>query len=327
MNAENHHIEHAATGSTVEQADARGRAGDAALRFAPPWVVERIAKIREERGLDREVENRAVVEHASETRETAAVTRSLAHAPAHIVRSVNVARRRRGLPEIAARRPEPTGGPGVWVVDKRTGRLVPATAARTIGTTSRPPARATPRATPGRVVERVLILPCPSFSDAPSRNLGTTLPETVSPTAFGTAAALNADQNIDLRLGHRGPRLAIVGGGLRFHGTQHGIIAEWIIDPKAPMAAEARQALRRGAASVAMLEMQTRTYRLPWPTTCIVAARLHHVALMPDGERPAYEASVAMRFEGSRLGDDRELREQIDAVIREARFRARKARS
>jgi hypothetical protein len=34
-----------------------------------------------------------------------------------------------------------------------------------------------------------------------------------------------------------------------------------------------------------------------------------------------------MRFEGSRLGDDRELREQIDAVIREARFRARKARS
>jgi hypothetical protein len=322
----NDQIEHAATGSTVEQADARGRAGDAALRHAPEWVRARLAQIREERGLDHEVETRGIVETAAETRETAAVTRSLAHAPAHILRSVNAARRRRGLPEIAARRPEPTG-PGVWVVDKRTGRLVPATAARTIGTTSRPPATATPRAVPGRVVERVLIMPCPSFSDAPSRNLGTTLPETVSPTAFGTAAALNADQNIDLRLGHRGPRLAIVGGGLRFHGTQHGIIAEWIIDPKAPMAHEARQALRRGAASVAMLEMQTRTYRLPWPTTCIVAARLHHVALMPDGERPAYEASVAMRFEGSRPGDDRELREQIDAVIREARFRNSRSKS
>jgi hypothetical protein len=58
----------------------------------------------------------------------------------------------------------------------------------------------------------------------------------------------------------------------------------------------------------------------------VVAARLHHVSILPDGERPAYEASVAMRFEGSRPGDDRQLREQIDAVIREAKFRNARSR-
>jgi len=319
---DNNQIEYAAAGSPIQRADATSNPASAALRNAPQWVRDRLAEIREERGLDHAVETRGMVEHASETRETAAVTRSLAHAPAHILRSVNVARRRRGLAEIAAPRLEPTG-PGVWVVDKRTGRLVAATKA-TVPTTSfsMSPARpSTPRATQGRVVERVLILACPSFTSAPARNLRTTLPETVSPTAFGTAAALNADRSIDLRLGHRGPRLAIVGGGLRFHDSPVGVIAEWIIDGKAPMAREAREALKRGTASVAMLDIQARTYRLPWPTTCVIAARLHHVSILPDGERPAYEASVAMRFEGSRPGDDRQLREQIDAVIREAKFR------
>ena len=324
---DNNQIEYAAAGSPIERADSTSNPASAALRNAPQWVRDRLAEIREERGLDHAVETRGIVETAAETREVAAVTRSLAHAPLHIVRSVNLARRRRGLPEIASPRSEPTG-PGVWITDKRTGRLVAVTTA-TIPTTSssRSPARpATPRATQGRVVERVLILACPSFSSAPARNLRTTLPETVSPTAFGTAAALNADRNIDLRLGHRGPRLAIVGGGLRFHDSPVGVIAEWIIDGKSPMAAEARQALKRGTASVAMLDMQTRTFRLPWPTTCVVAARLHHVSILPDGERPAYEASVAMRFEGSRPGDDRQLREQIGAVIREAKFRNARSR-
>jgi len=324
---DNNQIEYAAAGSPIERADSTSNPASAALRNAPQWVRDRLAEIREERGLDHAVETRGIVETAAETREVAAVTRSLAHAPLHIVRSVNLARRRRGLPEIASPRSEPTG-PGVWITDKRTGRLVAVTTA-TIPTTSssRSPARpATPRATQGRVVERVLILACPSFSSAPARNLRTTLPETVSPAAFGTAAELNADRNIDLRLGHRGPRLAIVGGGLRFHDSPVGVIAEWIIDGKSPMAAEARQALKRGTASVAMLDMQTRTFRLPWPTTCVVAARLHHVSILPDGERPAYEASVAMRFEGSRPGDDRQLREQIGAVIREAKFRNARSR-
>ena len=328
MNTHNHEIEFAADGSPVEHADNRGRAGDAALRHAPQWVRDRLARIREERGHDHQVETRSVVEHASEDRATAAVTRSLAHAPAHIRRSVNLARRRRGLPEIASPRSEPTGpGCGVWITDKRTGRLVAVTTA-TIPTTSssRSPARpATPRATP-RTIERVVILPCPSFSDAPSQNLRTALPETIAPLAFGTAADLNSDGSWDLRLGHHGARLALPSRALRAHDTPHGIAIEWEFDPRMPMSREARQALRRGAVSVAMTEMETRTIRLPRLTTLVTRARLRHVALLVDGDRAAYQAATAMIFTGSRAGDAGQLREQIDAVIRESKYRNERSR-
>ena len=325
MTTHDHQIEHAATGSTVEQADARGHAGDAALRFAPPWVVERIAKIREERGLAREVENRAVVETAAEDRATAAVTRSLAFAPPHIRARVNEVRRRRGLTEIAAPRPEPTG-PGVWSRDRKTGRIVPVTSS-----TSRSPARpATPRATPrpvARTIERVVIVPAPSFSDADPRNIGSMFAETIAPDAFGTAADLNCDSSWDLRLGHHGPRLALPGPALRVHDTAHGIALEWEFDPTAPMAPEARQALRRGAVSVAMTDMTTRTIRLPALVNLVTRARLRHVALLVENERPCYPAATAIIFPGSRAGDARQFREQLDAVIREARFRNSRSKS
>jgi hypothetical protein len=315
----NHEIEFAADGSPVEHADNRGRAGDAALRHAPEWVRDRLARIREERGHDHQVETRSVVEHASEDRATAAVTRSLAHAPAHIRRSVNLARRRRGLPEIASPRSEPTG-PGVWVVDRKTGRLVPASAARTIGS-SRSPARATPT----KVVERVLILPCPSFTDAPARNLGAMLPETISPRAFGAAADLNREKSFDLRLGHFGARLAIAGQALRAHDTPHGLVVEWIVDPRMPMAREAREAIKSGCGvSVALKTHESRTMRLPWPTTTVTRATLLHVALL-DEDRPAYPAACAMSFPGSRVGNDDELRRQIDKVVAESRFRWRRS--
>jgi len=317
---DNNQIEYAADGSPVEHADNRGRAGDAALRHAPEWVRDRLARIREERGLDHQVETRSVVEHASEDRATAAVTRSLAHAPAHIRRSVNVARRRRGLAEIAAPRPEPTG-PGVWVVDRKTGRLVPAAAARTIGTTSRSPTRKTPT----RVVERVLILPCPSFTDAPGRNIGATLPETISPRAFGAAADLNREKSFTLQFGHHGPKLAYAGEALRAHDTPRGLVIEWILDGRMPMAREARQAIKAGCGvSVALKVHESRTMRLPFPTTTVTRATLYHVALL-DEDRPAYPAACAMSFPGSRVGDADELRKQIDKVVAESRFRWRRS--
>jgi hypothetical protein len=324
MTTHDHQIEHAATGSTVEQADARGHAGDAALRFAPPWVRERVAKIREERGLDREVESRAVVEHASEDRATAAVTRSLRYAPPHIRRSVNRARRRSGLAELHF--PSATPDVGVWVRDRATGRITSA-----MPTASRSPARpTTPRATPRpvpAVVERVLILPCPSFADAPARNVRSAFDETIAPTAFGTAAELNRDDRWDLRLGHHGPRLALPGPSLRAHDTPHGIAIEWIFDPNMPMAREAREAIRRGAASVAMIDMQTRTIRLPEPTTLVTRARLMHVALLPDNQQPAHPAATAMIFPGSRPGDARQFLEQLDSVVRESKFRNWRSKS
>jgi hypothetical protein len=319
MNAR-HDIEYAADGSPVEHADNRSQPRDAALRNAPAWVREKIAPLHEPRGEAAVVERRGGIEFASEDRGTAYAERSLRHAPAHIRRSVNVARRRRGLAEIAAPRPEPTG-PGVWIVDKRTGRLVPASAARMIGTTSRSPARPTPT----KVVERVLILPCPSFTDAPARNLGAILPETISPRAFGAAADLNREKSFDLRLGHFGARLAIAGQALRAHDTPHGLVVEWIVDPRMPMAREAREAIKAGCGvSVALKTHESRTMRLPWPTTTVTRATLLHVALL-DEDRPAYPAACAMSFPGSRVGDADELRKQIDKVVAEARFRWRRS--
>jgi hypothetical protein len=320
MNNHDHNVEYASAGSPIERADARSNPASAALRNAPAWVRERLAEIRSEAAGDTVVERRGGMEFAAEDRATAYAERSLRHAPAHIRRSVNVARRRRGLAEIAAPRPEPTG-PGVWVVDKRTGRLVPASAARMIGTTSRSPARSTP----AKIVERVLILPCPSFSDAPARNLGAMLPETISPRAFGAAADLNREKSFDLRLGHFGARLAIAGQALRAHDTPYGLVVEWIVDPRMPMAREAREAIKAGCGvSVALKTHESRTMRLPWPTTTVTRATLLHVALL-DEDRPAYPAACAMSFPGSRVGDADELKRQIDKVVAESRFRWRRS--
>jgi hypothetical protein len=255
---------------------------------------------------------------------TAAVTRSLRYAPPHIRRSVNRARRRSGLTELHFASATPDVG--VWVRDRATGTIRPATT-----TTSRSPARpATPRATPRpvpAVVERVLIVPCPSFADAPARNVRSAFDETIAPDAFGPAAELNRDDRWDLRLGHHGPRLALPGPALRAHDTSHGLVVEWHLDSRMPMAPEAREAIRRGAVSVAFKAIGTRTIRLPEPTTLVTRATLLHVALLPDNQQPAHPAAVAMLFPGSRLGDDRELREQIDAVIRESKFRNWRSKS
>jgi len=308
MNDHDHNVEYASACSPVERADARSNPASVALARAPEWVRRRLAEIRSKAGGDTVVERRGGMEFAAEDRATAYAERSLRHAPAHIVRRVNEHRRRAGLTQIATPRPEPTG-PGVWVLDKRSGRLVPASAARMVGTTSRSPTRATPT----RVVERVIILPCPSFTDAPCRNIGSMLPETISPRAFGTAADLNRERSFDLRLGHHGPRLALPGEALRCHDTAAGLVIEWIVDSRMPMAREAREAIKRGCGvSVA------------FPTTTVTRATLLHIALL-DEDRPAYPAACAMSFPGSRVGNDDELRRQIDKVVREAAFRWRRS--
>lgn len=321
MNDHDHNVEYASAGSPVERADARSNPTSAALRNAPAWVRERLAEMPSQAGSDTVVERRGGVEYGTEDRGTAYAERSLRNAPAHIRRSVNVARRRRGLAEIAAPRPEPTGSPGVWVVDRKTGRLVPASAARTIGTTSRSPTRKTPT----RVVERVLILPCPSFTDAPGRNIGATLPETISPRAFGAAADLNREKSFTLQFGHHGPKLAYAGEALRAHDTAYGLVIEWILDGRMPMAREARQAIKAGCGvSVALKVHESRTMRLPFPTTTVTRATLYHIAIL-DEDKPAYPAACAMSFPGSRVGDTDELRRQIGKVVAEARFRWRRS--
>lgn len=319
MNTDNNQNEYAAAGSPVERADARSNPTAAALARAPDWVRRKIAEIRSEGRGDTVVEYRGGVEYGTEDRATAYAARSLRHAPAHIVRRVNEHRRRSGLAEISTPRPEPTG-PGVWVLDKRTGRLVPASAARTIGTTSRSPARSTPPAK--KFVDRVLLVPCPSFSDAPARNLGAALPETITPTAFGRAADLNRERSFNLQLGHHGPKLAYAGEALRAIDTPHGIALEWIVDKRMPLAGDALRAIERsGAVSVALKIHEARTMRLPFPTSAVTRATLYHIAILDD-DRPAYPAAVAMRFPGSTMGDATELRKQLEKLFAEARFRS-----
>jgi hypothetical protein len=315
---DNSEIETASTGSPVERADLRHRPADQALRHAPPWVREKIATIRGEPLADGTIERRGGMEFASEDRATAAVARSAAHAPPNIIRAINRNRRAAGLAEIRVARPEPTG-PGVWVRDRTTGRIVP------VGS-STPPARpTTPRASPPAIRTRVLILPAPSFTDAPARNLGTMLPESIAPTAFGRAEELNRDRGFDLRLGHAGPKLAYPGTALRAIDTPHGTVFEWIVDPRMPLAGEALRAIKAGCGvSVGLKIGETRTLRLPYPVNVVTRARLEHVALL-DQERPAYPAATAMAFPYSTVGDADELRQQIDKVVAEAQFRWRRA--
>jgi phage head maturation protease len=312
---DDHQAETASTGSPVERADLRHRQADQALRHAPPWVHRRIAEIRGERLDDGTIERRGRIETAADVR---AIERSVAHAPARIVRRINEARRRSGLPEINVARPEPTG-PGVWVRDRTTGQIVP------VGS-STPPARpTTPRASPPAIRTRVLILPAPSFTDAPARNLGTMLPESIAPTAFGRAEELNRDRGFDLRLGHHGPKLAYPGTALRAIDTPHGTVFEWIVDPQMPLADEALRAVKAGCGvSVGLKIGETRTLRLPYPVTVVTRARLEHVALL-DQERPAYPAATAIAFPYSTVGDADETRKQIDRVVAEAQFRWRRA--
>ena len=321
MDIHDHEIEFAAS-SPVERADARLDATAAALRNAPAWVRERLSEIRSEAGDDTVVERRGGVEYASEDRATAYAERSLRLAPPHIRAKVNEHRRRSGLTEIAYPRPEPTG-PGVWVLDKRTGRLVPASAAMTT-TASRSPTRPTPtrRATLASIVERVLILPCPAFAEAPARHVGSTIPESISARAFGPAHELNRDRGFDLRLGHHGPLLALAGDSLRAHDTPHGTVIEWLVDGRVPASRDALRAIAaRCGVSVSMKIGESRTMRLPSPTSVVTRARLEHVALLTN-DQAAYPAATAIRFPGSTRGSDDELARQIDKLVAEARFRS-----
>ncbi len=257
------------------------------------------------------------VETAGSERTTSTIARSLAHAPTHILRRVNEHRRAQGLPEIRVARPGPTG-PGVWVRDRKTGRIVPVTSS-----SSRSPARPTPAAVPA-VRTRVLLLPCPSFTDAPGHHIQEPLPEAIAPKAFGRADELNAERSFNLQFGHHGPKLAYAGPSLRAIDTPHGLVLEWIVDARLPMARDALQAIAAGCGvSVALKIRDCQTVRVPNPTRLVTRATLCHVALLPD-DRPAYAAACAIAFPGSRPGNADELRRQIDKLVAEARFRWRR---
>ena len=97
---------------------------------------------------------------------------------------------------------------------------------------------------------------------------------------------------------------------------------EWIVDGRVPASRDALRAIAaRCGVSVSMKIGESRTMRLPSPTSVVTRARLEHVALLTD-DQAAYPAATAMRFPGSTRGNDDELARQIDKLVAEARFRS-----
>jgi hypothetical protein len=301
-----HEIETASTGSPVERADLRHRQADQALARAPEWVRRRIAEIRGERLDDGTVERRGGIETASEARELAAVTRSLAHAPAHIRRRVNEHRRRSGLPEVAVAAPEPRGS-GVWVAG-RGGTLRDAAVALRIGT----------------IVVGVV---ADAGGVAAARSIGKDAPETITPSTFGTADELNRSTGLALHIGkHYGMMGAWAGRSMQFHTIDGALVFVWRIDSTNTLHRDAVAAVEAGRDGVSVSMRYRRCdARDHAGTTGIVRATLGHVALLTDGTAPAYPSCRAKAFHDIDTGDQAAVRKAITDTIRHGRFKAERA--
>jgi hypothetical protein len=256
-----------------------------------------------------------MIEHATvHERGERAIEATLRHAPTWAVASVNRARQRAGLPAITSTidRDDHGGGGrlGVWWDPDsphrpRGGGLAVAT--RAAGTPA--------------TIDRVLIVA--AYGDAA---VGRQYRETIALRAFGPAEQLNREIGWGIVAPcHDGNYIAFGGRpGLRAHDTDVGLVLEWTVDPTRAAHAQAIRMIEAGAgASVAMKVQERGRLDLPEPIEVVRRARLLHVALT---HRPAYAGAVAMIFRDCPWGDFRLLREQLAAVARRARDRARVTR-
>jgi hypothetical protein len=305
MDTQNHEIEFAA-GSPVERADARHEPAAAALRHAPEWVRRRLAEIHEERGGAALVEKRGGVETAAEDRATAAVERSLAHAPMHIRRRVNDVRRRSGLAEINVAAPEPRGS-GVWLAGPGGTLRDAAVALRT-----------------GTLVVGVV---ADASGVAAARSINGDAPETITPSTFGTADELNRSTGLALHIGrHFGTTGAWAGRSMTFHTIDGALAFVWKIDPTNTFHRDAVAAVEAGRNGVSVsMHYRRGDARDHAGTTGIVRATLGHVALLTDGAAPAYPSCRAKVFREIDTGDQAAVRKAITDTIRHGRFVAERA--
>jgi hypothetical protein len=300
---DNSEIETAATGSPVERADQRHRPADQALRHAPPWVHRRIAEIRGERLDDGTIERRGRIETAADVR---AIERSVAHAPARIVRRINEHRRAKGLAEINVAAPEPRGS-GVWMAG-RGGTLRDAAVALRIGT----------------IVVGVV---ADAGGVAAARSIGKDVPETITPSTFGTADELNRSTGLGLHIGkHFGMTGAWAGRSMTFHTIDNALVFVWKIDPTNTFHRDAVAGVEAGRDGVSVsMSYRRRDARDHAGTTGIVRATLGHVALLTDGDSPAYPGCRAKVFRDIDTGDTAAVRQAITETIRHGRFKAERA--
>jgi hypothetical protein len=184
-----------------------------------------------------------------------------------------------------------------------------------------PPARPAPSR--GPLVTRVLMTLTEGDADAAA--VGRQLPEAIDPSAFGAAASLGPGWT--LRAGHNGPLLAVAGPRLRAHDTPAGLVIEWLPDVALPWAADAVRAIESGKSGVSVLmrDAERKLARLPRLVEVVNRARLIHVALLTDGERPAHPGARAKVYRMVRRDDPDVLRRQLAAAVDNARWFVRRA--
>jgi hypothetical protein len=261
-----------------------------------------------------------VIEHASNDRGAGYAESALRHAPPHIIAKVNLARVRCGLPQILPPAPAERAVGIYWDPASphrpRTDNVVVA---------PRAPVHAAGVRALAKTVTRVLIMPV--YGDAAARDVGRSLPEAISPIAFGSAANLNARGDWSLKDDHDGPVLDYAGPQLRAHDTAHGLVLEWLPNPGWPWATDAVRSIEDGnaAVSVSMIGPQRRIAHLPHPVELVTRAQLDHVALLLRGQRGCYAGGRAKVFRDSRADDKAQLAKQIGELIAACRWHARKA--
>jgi hypothetical protein len=267
------------------------------------------------------------IEYAAAVEDRAGVAAVILRAPPAIRETINRARVARGLTPISPARAdaiatagEPRQGPSVWIANP-DGSLSPARSSRPAA--RKPATNAT--SSKGPLVTRVLMTV--AYGDATAADVRGRLPETIAFNAFGSSAVLNADNGWSLQGGHNGAVLATAGSSLRAHDTPSGLIVEWLPNMALPWNRDAVQAIEEGrnAISVGMKILETRLARLPRLLKMVTRAKLTHVALLQDGQRPCYAGARAKVFRSSWRNDPDELRKQIDETITRARWYVRHA--
>lgn len=230
--------------------------------------------------------------------ETAATERSFAEAvrraPPHIQRAIARARTARGLPAMLEPT-APTGrGPSV-VWDPRSPHR-PRGASRVC-----------------RTGDRVVMIV--AHGDAPAAAIGRNLPEAIARHAFGDT--LNSELGWGI-VGptHNGPILALVGPRLRAHDTEVGLALTLDIDPADARHGEVLRLVERGLRPSVLMKVYSRR-ALPGPVEMVTRARLVNVALV---DRPAHAGAVAKVFRNVAIDDTAVLLEQLEAIVRAARF-------
>lgn len=233
-------------------------------------------------------------------------------APPHVRAAINRARVRSGLRPIAL--PEPPAGGDRWATSVCWDPDSPRRP-------TRGPGLVTPSSRAGRgpLIDRVLLVV--AHGDAPGRSIGRGLPESIARDAFGPADVLNRERGWGIvSPGHGGPYVAFGGPRLRAIDSEVGLVLAWDLDRTDARHREAAELIEKGWSCSAFMRVDQRR-KLPGPIEVVTRARLINVALV---DRPAYAGAVAMLFRSSWRDDPGQARDQLAAVIREARFRERR---